>query len=91
MSELYRDGSDDLMSEFHRSDSYEEQLRTLFLSCGAKNDSGLDQSELSDLCQKLELGDRSDELIEHLLNATDTDTVSFSTMSSNPTQAGEGN
>ena len=53
---------------FERCDSYEDQLRTLFISCDNSGKETLDEVSLRHLCTKLELDKRQgDILISELL------------------------
>lgn len=42
-------------AQFERCDSYEDQLRTLFISCDPRGTESLDENDLDSLCRKLEL------------------------------------
>lgn len=56
-----------------RCDSYEDQLRSLFISCDEEDVESLNRVQLRNLCGKLELGsDQSRVLIEQLLRADET-------------------
>ena len=60
-----------------RCDSYEDQLRSLFLSCDQEGNGKLNREELAELCAQLELNSsQAEELISQLVSPT-RDRVEF--------------
>eukprot|EP00094_Tigriopus_californicus_P012704 TCALIF_12281-PA protein Name:"Similar to NINL Ninein-like protein (Homo sapiens)" AED:0.06 eAED:0.06 QI:7/0.87/0.70/0.94/0.87/0.94/17/222/1708 len=63
---------------FERCDSYEDQLKSLFISCCDRQQEELDENGLVRLCQELELSQSSQErLARRLLQNAPNGTVSF--------------
>lgn len=63
---------------FERCDSYEDQLKSLFISFCDRQKEELDENGLVRLCQELELSESSQErLVRRLLQSAPNGTVSF--------------